>query len=426
MDTTQELYTDPEVIYRNYTSNVQHHNITGIAIDGVKNNIAKYYEHVLNINPDFNIKGEPLNKIGSTLSNYILDSRYVYTYRHALNENYEYCNYIVILENMNEPIRYSIKSKNHMTALYHGSNFKIVHIFNQFNLDDQIKHILVEDTQCKYYKCYRVGEIVNDIDYYRSIYVPFFKGFTSNNNYLNYTGIYFDFATDGTLTTIGYLKNGLKNDLWKIYKNHILIVEGRFEDNIKSGLWICYYDDFDNRIGLIGSYINNKKQGKWIVYSNVEYDITSLGFYEQDKKMGMWYEKNNNCVECGKYHEDIRIGEWLRYNTNNINDVHTLNCNITPSHTLFYMNGEIISEEVYKVKRLSRHLSEKLSGRFSGKLNGVKLSEKITNRLSRGMSLQSLFSTTDTEITEFTETNESQPLRHERVHRRTRSIFNLF
>lgn len=161
MNITNELYIDPEVIYKNHM-NTTHSYISSVpALYIVKREIRK--------NPELR---KIFTNIEKRFSEYVSNPKYVYTYRHGLSYDYTYCNYIVVLEDMNQDIKIKVNdnSKDHITSLNYGSNLKIVCIFNPFDFDDQIGHIIINN------KWYKINEIVNNVDYYKTIYVPFFKG----------------------------------------------------------------------------------------------------------------------------------------------------------------------------------------------------------------------------------------------------------
>ncbi|MBK8414145.1 MAG: hypothetical protein IPL22_06290 [Bacteroidetes bacterium] len=56
--------------------------------------------------------------------------------------------------------------------------------------------------------------------------------------------------------------------------------EGNFEDGLKDGEWIFYFENTSG-IRARGTYVNDVKEGKWILY-NTDGSINSVETYEKD------------------------------------------------------------------------------------------------------------------------------------------------
>ena len=77
-------------------------------------------------------------------------------------------------------------------------------------------------------------------------------------------------------------------------------------------LYHKYYED--GQLEIIGSYIDNKKNGIWEKYhSNGK--LKSKGVYNNNVKDGLWeeYYENEKLKEVGSYKDGKEIGEWKYY-----------------------------------------------------------------------------------------------------------------
>ena len=191
-------------------------------------------------------------------------------------------------------------------------------------------------------------------------------------------GEYQSYHEDGTLQTIGTVKNGLKDDIWKIYHlNGKLKEEGIYKvgdykllntwsDDAEpqvidgEGDYITYHQNttFISEKGLIK---NGLKEGIWLVYQANSFDIQQESNYSQGKLNGriIVYNLDGSIYIEGNYTNGIMEGEWKwNYESGSIQSTVNYVNDKKEGTQLFwsesgpknkeeiYENGELISENI--------------------------------------------------------------------------------
>jgi antitoxin component YwqK of YwqJK toxin-antitoxin module len=114
-----------------------------------------------------------------------------------------------------------------------------------------------------------------------------------------------------------------KSKFYEYKKDKLLKEKGLQVNGKKEGVWIeGYFNIFNNYYYIEINYINNIKNGKFIVYYNNN-NICIECNYINDKKEGYYkrYHENNNIhIEC-YYYNDKKEGECIYYDEDgNINE----------------------------------------------------------------------------------------------------------
>lgn len=175
-------------------------------------------------------------------------------------------------------------------------------------------------------------------------------------------------------------ENGLKQGKWiKKFENGNIYYEATFRNNKPVGEFIRYYisgkpvsvlyyhensDSVDavfyhpnEYLAAKGSYIGQKKEGKWVFYSSREKDcVICRESYINNLKEGksIKYHLNGNIAEELLYVNDIKQGEWIQYYTDGvmcIKSSYTDNM-IDGKFETFHLNGkkEIIGTYINDVR----------------------------------------------------------------------------
>jgi antitoxin component YwqK of YwqJK toxin-antitoxin module len=120
---------------------------------------------------------------------------------------------------------------------------------------------------------------------------------------------------NGYISARGTFINQKKEGKWQFYspfKNGCLVSEEYYSDNLKNGLSLKFYSD--STIAEKTTYVNDIKQGEWIQY----YPSGALclkSAYLNGKvngKFEVWFE-NGRIEFSGQYKDDSRDGRWVIY-----------------------------------------------------------------------------------------------------------------
>lgn len=172
-------------------------------------------------------------------------------------------------------------------------------------------------------------------------------------------------SLEKTLLSRGLTHDGIKEGLWKIYNNNILVEEIRYsngkkeetgyyysingilertisyKEDIPHGTYTEYYsvatsqDTINNtseqeysEVKIDGSsqfpmlkeqglYAYGKKEGKWVSYYPDGIPSHEI-LYSNDKKHGVYtsYHTNGTIKEKGTYNNDVKEGAWFAYHDN--------------------------------------------------------------------------------------------------------------
>ena len=128
----------------------------------------------------------------------------------------------------------------------------------------------------------------------------------------------------------------------KIYNKagRIKLAECTFVDGMKNGILVQYYNELEMIDGIIGLYVNDKKEGNWIwlqpdgnwrdqIKKNLDYQILTSIDYRDGIKYGdiqihkinvqlyddlnnISYE-NNSIILRGHYTDGLQAGEWFYF-----------------------------------------------------------------------------------------------------------------
>ncbi len=126
----------------------------------------------------------------------------------------------------------------------------------------------------------------------------------------------------------GFIKNGLREGIWKLYLNKSIFFIGRFNQGKKEGLWTSYYIDEEgdsiitSKIEFINDlyegtsrfyYLNGQLQKK-INYQNGIKNGQEIEYFENDTNNVIYIE------ELKEYSNGILNGKYLNYKYNNPSD----------------------------------------------------------------------------------------------------------
>jgi antitoxin component YwqK of YwqJK toxin-antitoxin module len=203
-------------------------------------------------------------------------------------------------------------------------------------------------------------------------------------------GIYREYSVAGNVTgskmySQGHVvgegivnKKGWKQGKWKEYyvlsmlknSSDALKAEGVYEDNIKVGEWIYYYEG--GMIEQRGSYQDGKPSGtwKWFYESSkilreeeftkgrengnlVEYSdtgsIITQGQYINGLKDGLWMYEMGDNRETGEYADGKKHGMWYHYYLDGeLNfEGEFVDGDLNGKHKYYYSNGKLREEQEY-------------------------------------------------------------------------------
>lgn len=122
--------------------------------------------------------------------------------------------------------------------------------------------------------------------------------------------------------------------------------QGQFEANKKTGKWISYYKNGDEKS------IQNYEDGELDGYQKIGYSqiLYMEGYSKNGIKVGSWksYFKKNNQLKYSKYFDDFgnATGEWKSYyDSGELYLVENyLNNQLNGKQTVYFKNGNILSE----------------------------------------------------------------------------------
>jgi antitoxin component YwqK of YwqJK toxin-antitoxin module len=121
---------------------------------------------------------------------------------------------------------------------------------------------------------------------------------------------------NGYISAKGTYVDQKKEGRWQFYssfKNECRISEENYSDNLRNGLSIKYYAD--STVAEKTSYVNDIKQGEWVQYypsGKVSLKTDYLNG-KVNGKFEVWFE-NGQIEFSGQYVNDSRDGLWVIYN----------------------------------------------------------------------------------------------------------------
>ena len=184
-------------------------------------------------------------------------------------------------------------------------------------------------------------------------------------------------ATCQTETTLNVTdKQGKKQGHWiKKYPNENIMYNGYFKDDYPEGEMKRYYEDqilksvlsySDNgrkalafiyhpngNISAKGTYINQKKEGKWQFYSSLKKGcIVSEEYYTDNLKNGLSvkFYADSTIAEKTIYVNDIKQGDWTQYYPSGTKSLKSsyLNGKVNGKFEVWFENGQIEFSGEYK------------------------------------------------------------------------------
>lgn len=171
-------------------------------------------------------------------------------------------------------------------------------------------------------------------------------------------------------------KLGKKQGHWiKKYPDKSIMYDGYFKDDHPVGELKRYYEDQtlksvlsysdDGRkavaviyhpngyVSARGTYINQKKEGKWQFYSSFKKNcLVSEEYYSDDLKNGLSqkFYSDSTVAEKTSYVNDIKQGEWIQYYPSGVLSLKSayLNGKVNGKFEVWFENGRIEFSGQYK------------------------------------------------------------------------------
>jgi antitoxin component YwqK of YwqJK toxin-antitoxin module len=121
---------------------------------------------------------------------------------------------------------------------------------------------------------------------------------------------------NGNISAKGTYIDQKKEGKWQFYssfKKGCLVSEEYYAENLKNGLSLKFYAD--STIAEKTNYVNDIKQGEWIQYYPSGALCLKSNYYngKVDGKFEVWFE-NGRKEFSGQYKNDSRDGVWIIYN----------------------------------------------------------------------------------------------------------------
>lgn len=171
-------------------------------------------------------------------------------------------------------------------------------------------------------------------------------------------GNFVEYDEDGNKVREYVMANGMRNGVWKVYKEGRIDYSATFKDDIRNGQYVeYYYNEETDKLQLktVGEYLNDKKSGVWKLFfiennntqrilmfdtyakgikngafQKVMGDSLMIGYYKDDKLHGrckIYFDANRELVggmirtdtanltliAKGSYFEDEKSGYWKNY-----------------------------------------------------------------------------------------------------------------
>lgn len=128
-------------------------------------------------------------------------------------------------------------------------------------------------------------------------------------------------------------------------------VEGQYENGLKSGQWVTYYEF--GELAISEFYVNGLKEGPYLEY-DPDGNLITEAFYVKGEFDGSFktYSFPNLPLEVGTYKRGKKVGEWKRYFPGSkvleAVEKYDENGNRNGTWTYYYSNSRVARKEIYE------------------------------------------------------------------------------
>ncbi|MDC3308641.1 hypothetical protein OAV26_00280 [Crocinitomicaceae bacterium] len=130
----------------------------------------------------------------------------------------------------------------------------------------------------------------------------------------NQTGLHQKYDESKIVLLEEELKDGVRNGSYKRYENGKTKERGTYLNNKKNGKWSFYNQDI---LFEIVNFKDGEKSGLYKKYNKSGDQIISVGVFQDDRKVGIWKNNDDNgeLIELSTYKNDTLHGLYQKYSS---------------------------------------------------------------------------------------------------------------